>query len=193
MGKLELVRSYNATAHLYDDRYKDEQMPKISFLLDKIRPKEGDILLDVGCGTGLLFERANCRLIVGVDISINMLREAKKRAAAESKQKSDGKIKDVELILADAEFLPIRSESVDVVVSITALQLSGDQESAVSEVLRVLKDQGSFGIGIIKKAKIPNGLPKGTEIHNVEVLRDIFCVGKKDVNKGKSDFCERSE
>lgn len=193
MGKLELVRDYNATAHLYDDRYRDEQIPKISFLLDKIRPKKDDVLVDVGCGTGLLFERANCGLIVGVDISINMLREAKKRASSESKQSSMGKTKDVELILADAEFLPIRTESVDVAVSVTALQLSGDQERAVSEVLRILKDQGSFGIGIIKKAKIPNGLPKGTMLYNVEEMKDIFCVGKKEGSKGKSDCCDLND
>ncbi|MCX8182447.1 MAG: methyltransferase domain-containing protein [Candidatus Methanomethyliaceae archaeon] len=179
---MELLRDYNATAHLYDKRYRDEQIPKINFLLDKLRPKEGDILLDVGCGTGLLFERVSCRLILGVDISINMLREAKKRAreGAGSKQNPFGKIKDVELILADAEFLPIRSGSMDIVVSITALQLAGDQDRAIYEMLRVLKDQGSFGISIIKKASIPKGLPNGTEVYDMEEIKDVFCVGRKE-------------
>ncbi|MBC7113063.1 MAG: class I SAM-dependent methyltransferase [Candidatus Methanomethyliales bacterium] len=221
MGKLDLLRDYNATAHLYDERYKEEQMPKISFLLGKLRPKEKDLLLDVGCGTGLLFEKVNCKLIVGVDISLNMLREAKKRATGvtnvysggakaaearaeteverdaergaevgakalggeslESQQKLVGRIKDnVELILADAEFLPIRSGSVDIVVSVTALQLTEDQEKAISEIMRVLKDQGSFGISIIKKASVPNGLPKGTEIYDLDEMRDVFCVFKKE-------------
>ncbi|TDA39800.1 MAG: hypothetical protein DSO08_01190 [Candidatus Methanomethylicota archaeon] len=85
----------------------------------------------------------------------------------------------VELILADAEFLPIRGGSVDIVVSVTALQLTGGQEKAISEILRVLKDQGSFGISIIKKANLPNGLPKGTEIYDLDGMKDFFCVGKK--------------
>ncbi|NHV59900.1 MAG: class I SAM-dependent methyltransferase [Candidatus Verstraetearchaeota archaeon] len=217
MGKLDLLRDYNATAHLYDERYKEEQMPKISFLLGKLKPKEKDVLLDVGCGTGLLFEKVNCGLIVGVDISLNMLREAKKRAkgvvrpcagvteagaeteveggaeigaevlgkamggeSSESQQNPVGGIMgNVELILADAEFLPIRGGSVDIVVSVTALQLTGGQEKAISEILRVLKDQGSFGISIIKKANLPNGLPKGTEIYDLDGMKDFFCVGKK--------------
>ncbi|MCQ5373890.1 MAG: class I SAM-dependent methyltransferase [Candidatus Methanomethylicia archaeon] len=217
MGKLDLLRDYNATAHLYDERYKEEQVPKISFLLGKLKPKEKDVLLDVGCGTGLLFEKVNCGLIVGVDISLNMLREAKKRAkgvvrpcagvtevgaeteveggaeikaevlgkamggeSSESQQNPVGGIKgNVELILADAEFLPIRGGSVDIVVSVTALQLTGGQEKAISEILRVLKDQGSFGISIIKKANLPNGLPKGTEIYDLDGMKDFFCVGKK--------------
>lgn len=230
MGKLDLVRDYDATAHLYDERYKEEQMQKINFLLDKLSPKEGDILLDIGCGTGLLFEKADCRLIVGVDISPNMLREARKKIIAQkvleaqpgirvgarsdlrdnieasvkggaeagvseklkieksaqgatsidSKSNSSYQMKDnIELILADADFLPIKSGIVDVVVSVTALQLAGEQDRAISEIFRVLRNQGSFGLSIIKKAKLPKGLPKGTEIYDMNDLKDFICIGKK--------------
>ena len=174
MGKLELVRDYNATAHLYDERYKEEQIVKMSFLLGKLRPTENDILLDVGCGTGLLFEMLECRLMVGVDISINMLREAKRRIEKDPKL-----MERAELILGDAEFLPIRNGSVDVCVSVTALQLAGDQGGAVSEILRCLKEKGSFGISIIRKAEIPSDLPEGTEVYDVEDIKDVFCIRRK--------------
>lgn len=174
MRKLKLVRDYNATAYLYDERYKEEQIVKMSFLLGILRPKENDILLDVGCGTGLLFEMLECRLMVGVDISINMLREAKRRIEKDPKL-----MERVELVLGDAEFLPIRSESMDVCVSVTALQLAGDQGVAVSEILRCLKEKGFFGISIIKKAKIPSDLPEGTEVYDVEGIKDVFCIGRK--------------
>ncbi|MGQ9759707.1 MAG: class I SAM-dependent methyltransferase [Candidatus Methanomethylicaceae archaeon] len=168
MGKRELIRDYNATAHLYDERYRQEQILKIGFLLGKIRPKEDNVLLDVGCGTGLLFEFVNCKFIVGIDISINMLKEARKRAG-----------KNVELILGDAEFLPIKSGSADIVMSITVAQLFMDQERFMSEVKRSLKRGGVFGISLLRKAKVPGTIPKEADIYESENMKDIFCIGRK--------------
>jgi len=168
MRKLELVRDYNATAHLYNERYREEQEVKITFLLGKLRPKEGDVLIDVGCGTGLLFDYVSSRLMVGVDISINMLREAKKRAKD-----------NVELILGDAEYLPIRDEVADIIVSITVLQLIGNQGACMCEILRCLRKGGSFGIGVLKKGNVPEALLIKSEVYESDTMKDVFCVGRK--------------
>ncbi len=169
MRKLELVRDYNGTAHLYNERYREEQEIKMAFLLRKLRPKEGDVLVDVGCGTGLLFDYVNCRLMVGVDVSINMLKEAKKRTK-----------ENVELILGDAEYLPIRDGVADLILSITVLQLVRNQEVGVCEILRCLRKGGSFGIAILKKGNVPDVLIKKSEVYESDTMKDTFYVGTKE-------------
>lgn len=168
MEKLELMRDYNATAHLYDDRYGQEQILKISFLLGRVRPKRHDVLLDIGCGTGLLFEFVDCKLIVGIDLSINMLKEAKRRRREY-----------IELVLGDAEFLPIKSEVVDVVISVTVLQLLRDNNTFMSEVFRCLKSGGVFGISLLSKSKVPEVVMKWAEIYESENMKDTFFIGRK--------------
>ncbi|MDH5806284.1 MAG: class I SAM-dependent methyltransferase [Candidatus Methanomethylicaceae archaeon] len=162
--KMQIIKMYNATAHLYNMRYEDEQKLKISFILNKIRPKEDEIILDIGCGTGILFKMTNCKNIIGIDISINMLKEAKKGKKAD-------------LILADGEFLPIRSESVDIVISTTVLNLVKNKENFLNEAMRCLKKGGRFCISILKKEK-PLIL-ENTEIYESETMKDIFIFGKK--------------
>ena len=57
-------------------------------LVDLVPLRRGDVVLDVGCGTGLLFEQVRARVgaegaVVGVDASREMLAEAAARVATQ--------------------------------------------------------------------------------------------------------------
>lgn len=162
--KLRIIEMYNTTAYLYNLRYEDEQKLKISFILNKIKPKEDEIILDIGCGTGILFKMVNCKTIIGIDISINMLKEAKKERKAD-------------LILADGEFLPIKDECVDIVISATVLNLVKNKELFLKEAMRCLKKGGRFCISLLKREKNP--MLKNAEIYESETMKDTFIFGKK--------------
>ncbi|MCS7097877.1 MAG: methyltransferase domain-containing protein [Candidatus Methanomethyliaceae archaeon] len=162
--KVDIMKMYNATAHLYNMRYEHEQKLKISFLLNKLRPKEDEILLDIGCGTGILFNMVNCKTMIGLDISINMLREVKNR----------GKI---DLILADGEHLPIKDESIDIITSVTVLNLIMDKKRFLSEIMRCLKRGGKFGISLLNREEPP--IVEGVETYEIETMKEIFIFGKK--------------
>jgi ubiquinone/menaquinone biosynthesis C-methylase UbiE len=166
MKKRNLMEEYNTTAYLYNMRYKEEQELKISFLLGRIKPKEDEILIDVGCGTGILFKMVKCKEIIGIDISINMIREAKKIGKAE-------------LILADGENLPLRDEIADIVMSVTVIDLAENKEKFFSEIIRCLKRNGRFGISILKHSNIPKNIPGDTEIYESDTMKSIFLIGKK--------------
>lgn len=94
-----------------------------------------DRLLDIGCGTGSLLqaiiESYPLVKVVGVDLSIGMLK------IAQNKQ-----IKDSALIASQAHCLPFRSKSFDIVVSCNAFHYLCKHEECLSDIARVLKPQG---------------------------------------------------
>jgi SAM-dependent methyltransferase len=98
---------------------------------------QGGIALDVGCGPGnitaLLARAAGPGgLALGVDVSRAMLTRAVRAEAGPH----------TGFLLADAQRLPLRDETVDAAVSFAALQLVPDPEAALAEMGRVLRPGG---------------------------------------------------
>ena len=90
------------------------------------------VILDMGTGTGFL-----ARIILkqgfkvlGLDLSRNMLAVAKKKAP------------DASLVCGDAENIPLKDSSVDLIVSRWVLWTLPHPGSALEEVVRVLKPDG---------------------------------------------------
>lgn len=100
-------------------------------ILDFLRPRPGELILDAGCGTGVftLDILATGATVVGVDISFPMLKRAKDKASGSNFQG----------ILADILHLPFPEGIFDRVVSITALEFIPDGRKAVQEMFRVAK------------------------------------------------------
>jgi SAM-dependent methyltransferase len=94
--------------------------------------ERGDVVLDVGCGTGLGFDALRARGLhpVGVDLSADQLAIARRRAAG--------------VVRADAAALPMRDAAVRVVVAAFVHTDVDDFPSAVAEVARVLAAGGRF-------------------------------------------------
>ncbi|MHA1344594.1 MAG: class I SAM-dependent methyltransferase, partial [Promethearchaeota archaeon] len=93
----------------------------LQYLFDKklgvndIQEDKKYLILDLGCGTGFssdILIEYNYK-VIGIDILIDMLRLA-------SEKKKEYHYKNLELILADIKYLPIRSLSVNHVISISA-------------------------------------------------------------------------
>jgi ubiquinone/menaquinone biosynthesis C-methylase UbiE len=96
--------------------------------------RKSDSALDVGCGTGLLLSKLAAKRRVGVDLSSGLLRQLKK----------SGLDRKIELVQADAESLPFKTGSFEVVYSVNLLEHVPHPEKVVSEGMRVLKKRGKL-------------------------------------------------
>src|SRR4030067_188127 len=94
-------RRYDLTAVMYDARYAEEQEAKYYAALTSMKPT--GLVLDVGCGTGLLFSRiaSESEQVVGVDVSKKLLLQARERAR---------KLRNADVVQADADHLPFKSD-----------------------------------------------------------------------------------
>lgn len=103
-------------------------------------------ILDLGCGTGY-FTRALAehfeRPVVGLDLAEGMLRYARGR--------SDGA---GDWVVADAEALPVRSASQDLLFSSLALQWCPSLEKALAEGRRVLRPGGCMAFSTLVEGSL---------------------------------------
>lgn len=142
-GLIKKARLYDETAWLYDERYGAQQSLKHSLALLELPVNKGDVVVDLGCGTGDLLTkiRRMCNSCLGIDFSIGMLLEARRKYA------------DLDLVLADVHNLPLRDGACNKFFAITLLQNINEQR-LFSELIRVCRP-GSRGVAstIIKKAR----------------------------------------
>jgi ubiquinone/menaquinone biosynthesis C-methylase UbiE len=138
------IRHYDQQATIYDVQYLGEQNAKIEGALSSTEIKPNELVLDLGCGTGFLFHHIDesIRLLVGLDISLNVLREAKKRTK---------NLSNIALIRADADNTPFPDCVFDRVFAITLLQNMPDPLKTISEMKRVGKPQAIFAVTGLKK------------------------------------------
>lgn len=130
-------RIFSFVSHVYD-------LPVLQTLayrrnhdlvIDELAALRPDVVVDVGCGTGVLTERIARELrptrLVGCDASDGMLAKARERAV------------DVEWTLTRAESLPLVDGSADAVVCTEAFHFF-DQPAALAEFRRVLRPGGTI-------------------------------------------------
>ncbi len=126
--KREVAVKYDALGgRIYDLRYSKEQGTKYDALLKTMTPEPDETALDIGCGTGLLAERLESR-IIGLDISAALISTALSRLRGKGSS---------HLVMGDAEALPFRDSSIDQVYSVTLIQNVPDPPSALLEMRRV--------------------------------------------------------
>jgi len=124
---------------MYDLRYADEQKAKIEAALRNTKAKWLGLVLDVGCGTGILFDYITDRpeMIVGLDLSKKTLLEAKARTSKKNPDK-------VHLVQADADNMPFGDGVFDRVSAVTVLQNAPNPGKMLKEIRRVAKDEAVF-------------------------------------------------
>lgn len=115
---------------LFDKLEKD-------LILRLIKPRPGQRILDIGCGTGhhLTWFKDLGLTPVGVDNSPDMLNIARKKVGEE-----------LELKLAGAENLPFADKSFEIATMITTLEFLDQPTIALKEALRVSKDKVFLGV-----------------------------------------------
>ena len=138
------MRHYDQQAAIYDVQYLGEQNAKIEDALSITELKPNELVLDLGCGTGFLFQHIDktIRLLVGLDISSNVLREAKKRIKT---------LSNVALVRAEADNTPFPDNIFDKVFAITLLQNMPEPTKTIIEMKRIGKPQAVFAVTGIKK------------------------------------------
>jgi len=124
---------YDKISKGYNELHGEEQLKKVNIILNNIRLKKSDKLLDVGCGTGLYLDLFKCD-ITGVDPSEELLKQCSHKT-----------------IKSSAERLPFKDNSFDWVISITAIHNFKDIEKSLEEIKRVGKKK--FVFSVLKKSK----------------------------------------
>ena len=136
--KRRIAKDYDETAKDYDRRYSEIQREKFK-ILDGLNAKyTKGIILDHGCGSGLLAKHLNKRL-QGCDLSFAMC----KLASAHE-----------DVACCDIDSLPYKSHSADAIFSFTAVQNLPDFSKVFKEARRVLKKSGLFVCSVLNKVDL---------------------------------------
>ena len=142
-----LRRAYYDRFSPFYDRFvalhsRDTEGVARKFLADKLPVRPGDSVLDVCTGTATLLPHVQERVgrdghVVGVDFSRGMLKVARAKTR---------RLPNIHLVEGDVGDLPFPAESFDAVTCSHAFyELKGEtQESALQEIVRVLKSSGAF-------------------------------------------------
>jgi ubiquinone/menaquinone biosynthesis C-methylase UbiE len=133
---------FNREVASWDEQYRSGHRSQIQDLVDRFDLEEGKTVLDVGCGTGILFpflaERLRQKgLILALDFSWNMILAAKK-GCLHSERERPG----VLFINALVEALPLKDQTVDYITCLDTFAHVCEQKEAVGEMCRGLKKGG---------------------------------------------------
>jgi len=109
--------------------------------------KEGDTVLDLGSGAGIDCFLAAKRVgekgkVIGIDMTKEMIEKAKLNA-----EKQD--VRNIEFILGEIENLPLKDNSIDIIITNCVINLVPDKEKAFRETYRVLKKGGKIYVSDI--------------------------------------------
>jgi ubiquinone/menaquinone biosynthesis C-methylase UbiE len=124
----------------YMKRYPGMYKTLVDILLKELHHTDHPfVILDVGCGPGLLFRPLDQllphSLVLGVDISPDMIQLADANNSSLHSSK-------VFLSVASSERLPFKDQSIDAIVSRFSLPYWNHPDSAFTEFVRILKPHG---------------------------------------------------
>jgi len=144
-----------------------------ALIVDRLRPRPGESLLDIGCGTGY-FTRALAAAsdgpVTGIDIDPAWLAFARHRDTGSGSY-----------AVADACALPFAAASFDLAISITALCFVDEEPGVVREILRVTRRR--FAIGLLNRRSLlylgkgqdgGRGAYRGARWHTAAEARALF-------------------
>lgn len=132
INKAEVIEFFDSQAPMWDaEMIKDDRI--VNIILDNAGIKKGTRVLDVACGTGVLFPDLLERgaLVTGIDISAEMIKIAKTKFR-------DKKIK---IICGDVECME-SEELFDIVVVYNAFPHFSDPEKLIDELAALTKPGG---------------------------------------------------
>ena len=122
-------------------------------LLNTIPWRGDEMVLDVGCGRGLLLIGAAKRLKTGKAIGVDMWRSedlsGNRPEATWANARAEGVADRIEVKDGDAQHLPFADHSFDIVVSrlvVHNIRNQAGRENAIREIARVLKPGGRVAI-----------------------------------------------
>ena len=123
----------------WDLDYTAEDLERLSKLVDSMSVQSGSHILDLGCGTGVLFDMLRRKVdergtVTGVDFSIQMVKRAHRNFPFDN----------VNVVDADVSALPFADKTFDLSVGFRAFPHFQDKKKALSEIHRVLRPGGKL-------------------------------------------------
>ncbi|MBK5293498.1 MAG: methyltransferase domain-containing protein [Acidobacteriia bacterium] len=127
---------YDRIADSYDHRWKNYIDLSVQETVDRMQLSPGDRILDLGCGTGTLFEKLG-RMhpdvsFTGLDLSLKMLTVAQEKLGAGAG-----------FVGGRVHQLPFADKFFDVVVSCSSFHFWRDPHGALLEIARVTRPGGT--------------------------------------------------
>ncbi|TME06308.1 MAG: class I SAM-dependent methyltransferase [Chloroflexi bacterium] len=135
---------------------------RLQEVVDLAQPQKSDLVLDVATGTGnTAFALApHVRRVIGVDLTREMLAEARKLSLEKN-------ILNVEWMIGDAEHLPFQDDTFDIYTVRAAPHHFADVDAFIAEAYRVLKPDRDAAF-----VDCAPPVPAREVLHEVEVRRD---------------------
>jgi len=130
---------FDSLAAEWDLNFTAEDLERLQNIVNKLEFAEGMTVLDLGCGTGILFDMLRRKVgksgsITGVDFSFQMAQKAHRNFPFDN----------VNVVDADAINLPFADSTFDAAIAFASFPHFSDQKRAVEETHRVLKDKSPF-------------------------------------------------
>jgi len=133
---------WNQISHLYGREIDRRFSPVVEGVINRASLRSGERVLDLGTGTGAVAVRAAVAVgaegrVVGIDISQEMLTQARQTTATLDLQ-------NVDFTEGRAEAIPAEAATFDVVLASLSLMYVIDRAAAAREISRVLRPGGRF-------------------------------------------------
>ena len=146
---------------------------KVLKMIGKSHPKT---ILDIATGTGdlaILMAQTKAEKIIGLDISAGMLEVGVQKIANKNLSKT------IEMVLGDSENIPFEDDYFDAITVAFGVRNFENLEKGLSEILRVLKPNGTF---VILETSVPDKTPykQGYEFYSKNILPLIGKLFSKD-------------
>ncbi|MBV8884403.1 MAG: class I SAM-dependent methyltransferase [Chroococcidiopsidaceae cyanobacterium CP_BM_RX_35] len=165
---------------------KVEKLKEAEKLLNLVQWSGEELVLDVGCGRGLMLigaaKRLNSGKAIGIDLWQQQDQANNEPSATETNAQIEGVADRIEVRTADMRKLPFPDSHFDVVTSNWAvhnLEAEADRQKALNEIVRVLKPGGVIVLAdIINQAEYAKYLRlRGVEdvqLHNNAVRETVL-------------------
>ncbi len=158
----ECIIWYDTISGVYDELYSNEQMLKYDVIFSRL-PKDLDVVLDVGCGTGNLLTYLvemgyRLKYYVGLDVSSKVINIALRKAGY-YKYLTD-------FIVADLTYPPIRTNyKFNLITLITVLRSHYNVGNIVKEYLSRVRDRGFIVYTVLHNKTLRDGSPRYEEVY----------------------------
>jgi ubiquinone/menaquinone biosynthesis C-methylase UbiE len=174
-------RSYDDVAETYERVHAPRFAEPAAHVVALSEVGEGSRVMDLGTGTGVAAEAARRRgaWVVGVDRSFGML-----AVGHEARP-------DLRLVAGDAIDLPFQTGTFDAVVSTFVLAQFTKAETALHDVVRVLRPGGMLAVSVWAD-RLDDLQRAWTELALQVVPKDVLTAAMKRAQPGRDRFADKA-